>query len=437
MSGMAAAYDLKRAGFRTTVFEARDRVGGRMWSIRKGDFLMDLGASIYLKSYPHTMALIHEIGLSADLVERPAIGAMIRDGRGHHLDYTTPIRTGLRTDVLSRRAKIKLAKFGRDVVRHRRALGYATYDEMAEIDTETVVGYCRRELGEELFRYLGSPLVSGTWVADPMDTSVALLHWTVRNMMVSSVLNLRSGVSALPEELATHVDVRFRHEVANVADNGSRVEVTCVVDGAEQTEFFDACVIATTAQSALAMYPQMDDNTRDLYASTRYRRLGTVCLGLSERPANPATYCLMPPFEDPDTVMLVADHNKAEGRVPEGKGLITVMLSQHYLDRTDDRPDGDLLDFAVDRASRYYGTRIGDLLQEHALMRWPESVPTMERGRFARIAGYHRRIDRSARVQFASDLDRVAGIDGATASGRDAAARVCARFAAPLPAATG
>lgn len=57
MAGLAAAYDLQRAGFRTTVFEERDRVGGRIWSIRKGDFLMDLGAAFYLGTYKHTIAM--------------------------------------------------------------------------------------------------------------------------------------------------------------------------------------------------------------------------------------------------------------------------------------------------------------------------------------------------------------------------------------------
>jgi monoamine oxidase len=37
IAGLVAAYELQRAGYRVTVLEARDRVGGRAWTIRGGD----------------------------------------------------------------------------------------------------------------------------------------------------------------------------------------------------------------------------------------------------------------------------------------------------------------------------------------------------------------------------------------------------------------
>src|ERR1700680_4688569 len=36
VAGLAAAYELGRAGYDCTVLEARDRVGGRNWSVRRG-----------------------------------------------------------------------------------------------------------------------------------------------------------------------------------------------------------------------------------------------------------------------------------------------------------------------------------------------------------------------------------------------------------------
>ena len=37
IAGLVSAYELRRAGYRVTVLEARDRVGGRSWTIRGGD----------------------------------------------------------------------------------------------------------------------------------------------------------------------------------------------------------------------------------------------------------------------------------------------------------------------------------------------------------------------------------------------------------------
>src|ERR1700674_3745625 len=36
VAGLSAAFELRRAGYDCTVLEARDRVGGRNWSIRRG-----------------------------------------------------------------------------------------------------------------------------------------------------------------------------------------------------------------------------------------------------------------------------------------------------------------------------------------------------------------------------------------------------------------
>jgi monoamine oxidase len=43
IAGLVAAYELGRAGYRVTVLEARDRVGGRVWTIRGGERIRLLG----------------------------------------------------------------------------------------------------------------------------------------------------------------------------------------------------------------------------------------------------------------------------------------------------------------------------------------------------------------------------------------------------------
>src|SRR6185503_14178395 len=43
ISGLVSAYELGRAGWNVTVLEARDRIGGRVWSIRGGDRIVQTG----------------------------------------------------------------------------------------------------------------------------------------------------------------------------------------------------------------------------------------------------------------------------------------------------------------------------------------------------------------------------------------------------------
>ena len=60
IAGTSAAYRLQQQGFETTLFEVNDRVGGRIWSIWKGDFLMDLGTSAYLGTYREAIELVSQ-----------------------------------------------------------------------------------------------------------------------------------------------------------------------------------------------------------------------------------------------------------------------------------------------------------------------------------------------------------------------------------------
>jgi oxygen-dependent protoporphyrinogen oxidase len=425
MAGTAAAYRLKTLGYEPTIFETRDRVGGRMWSLKKGDFLMDAGMSAYLGTYREAIALIKELGLFPQMSDIPAIGATMREGKKHHFDYNKPISTALTTGVLSWPSKIKAIRLALDVYRNRASLGYSDYTALGAIDTETVREYCRRALNEELYNYVGRPLVSGTWVADDQNTSVALLFWTIRNMLAPSVYNLNDGVMALPAEIARRVEVKYNAAVEHVEDTGRGVDVTT----ASGTKSFDGCVIATTAEPAIAMFPQMDANTHSLYSTTRYRKLGNIAVGFSERPADRATYYLPTPFEDPDTIAVIADHNKAPCRAPAGKSLYTVLLSHEYLERSEHLSDDDVLDYALDRAQKYYGVSPAKL-EESNVVRWPESVPNLDKGRFKHIADYTAKVDRKARVQFASDLDRIPGCNGALVSGQEAASRLAAALSA-------
>lgn len=422
IAGLAAAHDLQRAGFRTTVFDARDRVGGRIWSVRKGDFLMDLGAAFYLGTYKDTIAMIHEVGLTDSFQCKPAMGAVRRDGSMHWLDYTAPVRTGLRTGLISPASKLKAWPLLKLVLKHRKDLGYDSYDTLAELDTETVRDWCLRELNEELLQYFGRPLVSGAWVADDEETSLALMVWTARNLLVPNVYNLTEGVAQLPLELASRLDVHLSCSAEHVAETRNEVEIT----HADGTESFDVCVIATEAEQTLRLFPQIAERDRGFLEMVRYRRLGSVAIGLSRRPPGEReTYVLGVLRDDPDLIAVMADHNKADGRAPEGKGLLTVLLTHEYLNANEHLTDDQVTEYAIDRASQYYGGIAGDV-EETACVRWHASVPAMQLGRFRRMADYHHNLDRTARVQLAGDFDRIPGLNGALMSGRDAADRVVA-----------
>jgi len=66
MAGLSAAYDLHRAGWKVTVLEARDRVGGRVYSLRNfSNGLVAEGGGEYIDdSHTRMLAFVKEFNLS-------------------------------------------------------------------------------------------------------------------------------------------------------------------------------------------------------------------------------------------------------------------------------------------------------------------------------------------------------------------------------------
>jgi protoporphyrinogen oxidase len=216
--------------------------------------------------------------------------------------------------------------------------------------------------------------------------------------------------------------------VKNVTDNGRRVEVTYIdpARNVERMEEFDAAVIATTAKPALEMYPQMDENHRQLYSTARYRGMVASMVGLNRAPTDTLTYVLVPTIEDPHYLAVISDHNKTSGHVPTGKSLYTLNSTHEHLMATMDWSESRMRDDAIACVKRYHGGDVEGTIDQFRLNRWPAVVPVLDAGRFREINRFQKALSSNGRVQFASDLDRIPGVNGALVSGWDAAKRLLA-----------
>ena len=64
LAGLTAAYELQRAGAEVVVLEARDRVGGRVWSRRLANgAVVEMGAEFLLPGNTAIRELAAELGL--------------------------------------------------------------------------------------------------------------------------------------------------------------------------------------------------------------------------------------------------------------------------------------------------------------------------------------------------------------------------------------
>lgn len=160
ITGLTAAFYLQRKGFPVTLYEASNRVGGVIQSVRQDGYLAEFGPNTILETSPKIPQLVRDAGLeSRRLDPSPTADAryVVRYGRpiempGSPLGFFT-------TSLFS--LKAKLAVLREPFVPPRR-------DGKEESIGEFVV----RRLGQEFLDHAIDALVAGIYAGDPSQLSL-------------------------------------------------------------------------------------------------------------------------------------------------------------------------------------------------------------------------------------------------------------------------
>ncbi|KAG8082476.1 hypothetical protein GUJ93_ZPchr0014g47227 [Zizania palustris] len=168
VSGLAAAYRLRKRGVQVTVFEAADRAGGKIRTNSESGFLWDEGANTMTESELEASRLIDDLGLQ-DKQQYPNSQHkryIVRDGAPTLLP-SDPIAL-MKSTVISTKSKLKLflepllyEKFS------KRNSGKVSDEHFSE----SVGSFIERHFGKEVVDYLIDPFVAGTSAGDPESLS--------------------------------------------------------------------------------------------------------------------------------------------------------------------------------------------------------------------------------------------------------------------------
>ena len=160
ITGLTAAFYLKRSGVPVTVYEASDRVGGAIQSIRAEGYLAEFGPNTILETSPKVTQLVIDAGLASRRTDPdPKAGAryVVRYKRPIEMPdsplgfFTTPLFT----------ARAKLAVLCEPFVPARR-----------DGKEESVAEFVVRRLGQEFLDHAIDALVAGVYAGDPYKLSV-------------------------------------------------------------------------------------------------------------------------------------------------------------------------------------------------------------------------------------------------------------------------
>ncbi len=160
ITGLVAAYELKRLGVSVTLLEASGQAGGSIRTSLADGFLAEHGPNSFVTSAP-VESLISRLGLDDEVVEanHSANRRYIVRG-GQLLPFPMTPWSMMRTPLLSLRAKLRV--MAEPLVRADRTSS-----------DESVGSFVRRRLGTEVLDYAVNPFIAGIFAGDPEQLSMA------------------------------------------------------------------------------------------------------------------------------------------------------------------------------------------------------------------------------------------------------------------------
>lgn len=422
-SGLAAAWRLREAGRDVVVLESRDRVGGQLLSIKQDGYLMEAGTTILPGAYDSVMQLVRDAGMKDELIPANSLMGFMRGDQMHYLRSNRLVLDAARTKLLSLRSKLKVAKLAIDSFKLRKLLSYEDLSVASAYDVETPEAYCkRRGLDGELYDYLIEPTVRGGAGVPGSVISVVEFFFLWQKVLGTKLYAFRDGYSSFPQRLADGLpDVRLNTDVVEVVEDSDGVEITCIdPDGQQYTERGAGAVVSSMGNKVPDIVPQLDTDRAKFLRDLNYTSTMSINLALKRIPDCPASFIVVPQPVSEGLFAIILEHNKAPGRAPEGKGLVSLfMMNQWAVDHMDATDDEILADVLPDAEKAIPG--LGADIEFVRVNRWFPVLVYSHPGLYKKLGRFHATRDRNSRIHLAGSYNSSGNVNTATTAGERAA----------------
>ena len=388
ITGLAAAWHLRRAGFTPVVFEQSARAGGAIGAVRRGGWLHELGPNSLLEGSPAVAKFIDEVGLGPRrLFAAPAARQRYIVRGGRPVAMPTSALGFIGTKLFSWPAKFAL-------------LGEPWRARGAADAEESVADFVLRRLGREFLDYAINPFVGGVYAGDPALLSVrhafpklhaieqehgslirgALARRNTSGGPAGRMFSFPEGLGELTDALARSLgdSLRLHHKVLAVRRRAADWQIDCEVADDPHTETFAAVVCALPAEALAGLRFQGVPTAHSLgrLREVKHPPVCSVFTGYKrENVRHPLDGfgMLVPAVENRAILGTLFSSSLFTGRAPEGHVGLTSFVGGMRNPELAALGDAELLRTVQDELTQLVGAQ-GAPVFTH-VQRWPRAIP--------------------------------------------------------------
>jgi oxygen-dependent protoporphyrinogen oxidase len=468
ISGLSAAFYLHRQApeLEFVLFEAANRIGGVIETLRTDDSIIELGADNFATLVPDALQLSRDAELEGELI-RPnldhRLARVVARSRvypipsGFSLMQPTNLRAILTSPVLSWPSRLRV--LGEYFVRARR-------DE----SDESLESFAVRRLGREAFERLVEPIVGGIFTAKAATLSMqsAMPQFVemerkygglIRGNRAKSrdqsagsqsarqasgarydqFLAPKNGMQSWLDLLASKLpsgSIQLNTRIQSIELSSQQQWIVQKASGSDPSQDreeieppFDAVIVALPASPAANVLKSVSPVLQSELQSIHYADSAVVAMLVDRSEIDPKLFCfgiVVPQREQRNTLAISFTSEKYPGRTPHEKILLRVFMGGAVRPELIAESDNMLYEKAWSDVQQLIGLRTRP--SWYRIIRWPAAMPQYLVGHPLRLARIDAELTRHPSLGLAGNAYRGVGIPQCVRSGRLAAERIVKHF---------
>ena len=274
IGGLAAAYDLLKAGCEVVVFEASDQVGGLSagFKLPRWEWSVENYYHHWFATDRHVLGLIEELGLSQQVLFPRPITAVYYDENFYALDSPFAVLAFPGLPFLQR-------------LRMGMVVAYLKYIARWEpLEKVTAVSWLQRWMGERTYQLLWEPLLESKFGPYYRDVNMAWM-WARFKARTTRLGTFEGGFQAFLDLLAERVnelggDIQLRTPVKGIKPRAGGGLVVSMDGGDDE---FDQCLVTTSPGLLAKITPDLPSSYLNKLLAMKSMGAVVVILALQKR----------------------------------------------------------------------------------------------------------------------------------------------------------